>query len=394
MRGPVRWLLIEAVRIGLILALFIWVQGQVTDARFEALHVTGGIAQLQGSQGGRLRNLESTQELTRETVDRSISELAACRSRVESQGERLESERATFTRLVDSRHGELRAMLESGIDRIEGAAFNSTRETEDVRDKIKDLESSIRRQPLEMKRHMIYPVVQLRGNGTVGSGVVVYSQPTGENGATETYILTAYHVVLEIMDGAAGSDEIDDLRFIDLETDQLAEEATEARLIAFQRDIDIALLTVERESPWPYTAAIATAEMLSDVQMFDPIYAVGCPLGTKPMPTAGEISSQDKVVEGQNFWMISAPTFFGNSGGGVYLVGNGHLIGISSMIYTYGKGQQPLVVPHMGLFIPMAAVWDWLKEKGPEGTAAKIFPGLLTSAAAVVPAGGQLPPTE
>lgn len=61
--------------------------------------------------------------------------------------------------------------------------------------------------------------------------------------------------------------------------------------------------------------------------------------------------------------MINAPTFFGNSGGGIFMVSTGRLVGISSMIYTYGK-RQPMVVPHMGLFVPLETVRSWLAREG------------------------------
>ena len=145
-----------------------------------------------------------------------------------------------------------------------------------------------------------------------------------------------------------------------------------ARLEAFHRDADIALLSVELDEPWPFIARLADDPGMAQVSVFDSVYAVGCPLGNKPMPTVGEVSAQDKVVDGQIFWMVSAPTFFGNSGGGVYLVNSGKLIGISSMIYTYGK-TQPVVVPHMGLFIPLDTIRAWLLHSGPVEAYQRIF---------------------
>jgi hypothetical protein len=61
--------------------------------------------------------------------------------------------------------------------------------------------------------------------------------------------------------------------------------------------------------------------------------------------------------------MLSAPTFFGNSGGGVYLAENCLLIGVSSMIYTYGR-THPAVVPHMGLFVPLQEIYTWFDAEG------------------------------
>ena len=60
--------------------------------------------------------------------------------------------------------------------------------------------------------------------------------------------------------------------------------------------------------------------------------------------------------------MINAPTYFGNSGGGVYLADSRSLIGVFSKIYTHGKGN-PVVVPHMGLCTPIATIYAWLEKE-------------------------------
>jgi hypothetical protein len=89
------------------------------------------------------------------------------------------------------------------------------------------------------------------------------------------------------------------------------------------------------------------------------VCAVGCPLGNDPVPTHGEVSSLANELNGANYWMINAPTYFGNSGGGVYRADTRQLIGVFSKIYTHGKGN-PVVIPHMGLCTPISAVYEWL----------------------------------
>jgi S1-C subfamily serine protease len=255
----------------------------------------------------------------------------------------------------------MRTLIEQGLSRIDGAASAATAE---VNSRIETLASSIARQPLEMKRRMIYPVVQLRGNGTVGSGVVVRSEPVDADGIAKTYILTAYHVVHEVMDPEAErQDVVEDLRFLEPFDDRLAAEGNRAEVLAEDQELDLALLRVDLDTTWPYVAEFAARDEVSRLGIFDPVYAVGCPLGNKPLPSVGEISSQEKIVSGTNFWMVNAPTFFGNSGGGIFHLTSGRLVGISSMIYTYGK-RQPMVVPHMGLFVPLDTVRSWLEERG------------------------------
>ena len=61
--------------------------------------------------------------------------------------------------------------------------------------------------------------------------------------------------------------------------------------------------------------------------------------------------------------MISAPTYIGNSGGGIFDAQTHELLGIFSKIYTHGS-IRPTVVPHMGLATSMLVVYDWLDKVG------------------------------
>ena len=61
--------------------------------------------------------------------------------------------------------------------------------------------------------------------------------------------------------------------------------------------------------------------------------------------------------------MINAPTYIGNSGGGIFDSQTHEMMGIFSKIYTHGS-LRPTIVPHMGLVTPMARVYDWLVAIG------------------------------
>ena len=61
--------------------------------------------------------------------------------------------------------------------------------------------------------------------------------------------------------------------------------------------------------------------------------------------------------------MISAPTYIGNSGGGIFHASTDELIGIFSKIYTHGT-LRPTVIPHMGLAVPLDEIYDWLEVEG------------------------------
>ncbi|HNR98674.1 MAG TPA: serine protease [Planctomycetota bacterium] len=215
-----------------------------------------------------------------------------------------------------------------------------------------------------LREAMLYPTVQLRGKGTVGSGVIVWSGIIGRHDDRPvygTYALTAHHVVTEVA-APDRRDVIEDVRLMGAD-DRLTEARREAYVVAFDRRRDLALLALAIDEPARYVAAFAAPAEVARIQIFDPAYAVGCPLGNLPLPTAGEISTKHKVVDDQVLWMLNAPTFFGNSGGGIFRAGDGKLIGIASMVYTYGRAN-PVVVPHLGLFVPLTTVCEWLNEEG------------------------------
>src|SRR6185436_10836913 len=77
----------------------------------------------------------------------------------------------------------------------------------------------------------------------------------------------------------------------------------------------------------------------------------------------GEVASTNHQVDGCTYWMLSAPTYIGNSGGGIYDARNDELIGIFSKIYTHGESHST-IVPHMGLATPLPVIYDWLQRQG------------------------------
>ncbi len=347
---------VEAVRFVIFGAVILYGYQRVTDSIQIADASSSQIEKKQHDLNRRLSDLEREQLDSQVEFVHQVSEV---KDELISHSADWESQQEALAALISTNSSELKSLVEAHIDRIEGETLVTAKQ---VSARVEDIESRLSRQTLSMKQKMIYPVVQLRGNGTVGSGVVVYSD-LDQNGDGLTYILTAYHVVQEVTEGQEDPTQINELRFLDPATDRLANTHESAKVVAFEADSDIALLEMKTLRPWPYVARFATISETEEAEIFDGVYAVGCPLGNKPLPTLGEISSQEKMVAGQNFWMLNAPTFFGNSGGGVFQVSNGHLLGISSMIYTYGKSQ-PMVVPHMGLFVPMTQLRHWLTEEG------------------------------
>ena len=199
---------------------------------------------------------------------------------------------------------------------------------------------------------LLAPTVQLASAMTVGSGVLI---PSRENGPVR--ILTAWHVVRDIL--AESGDERSEVPLRIYRQDGRTLNAS-ARLLAYENALDACLLELIGEHTDLVGAALPTRAHLKNMQVFDPVYAVGCPLGSDPIPSHGALSALDHWVDGQSYWMINAPTFIGNSGGGVFDARSLHLLGIVSKLYTHGARRT--VVPHMGLVTPLGDIYDWLER--------------------------------
>ena len=205
--------------------------------------------------------------------------------------------------------------------------------------------------------NLLGPAVQLTGGGTIGSAVLLPGELSAEGWRTRA--LTAWHVVRDIRLGL-GEDAL--IPVMIYSEDGSAREE-KARVLCKDVEMDIALLEITSTNARLPEARLASRERLRDIEVFEPIYAVGCPLGNDPIPTHGQLSDSHHEVDGTNHWMISAPTYIGNSGGGIFHADSDELIGIFSKIYTHGT-LRPTVIPHMGLAVPLDEIYNWLELEG------------------------------
>jgi len=228
----------------------------------------------------------------------------------------------------------------------------------EARDQVMSLVETIRPNPSRLSSQLLAPTVQLNGDDTVGSGTLIYSRYNDATKRVESYVLTCYHVIRNIL-----ADTPSARRKGVSVTIYTKDGKTEERgdMICHDETIDTALVRLRSAKRFANTARTLPRSKIATVEVWDHVYAVGCPLGNDPIPTQGEVSSTHNMLGGTNYWMINAPTYFGNSGGGVFLADSCELIGVFSKIYTHGKGN-PVVVPHMGLCTPISSIYEWLSK--------------------------------
>jgi S1-C subfamily serine protease len=283
-----------------------------------------------------------------------------------NRAQALEQELQQARREVDTFRSQMSTDFERQKALVDAYIHETRTKEEDAASKLSEtqvaiatLATQLYRDPSELTRTMLSPTVQLNGDDTVGSGTVVFSGENPKSHAVETYVLTAHHVVRNILADTpkAAQDGFDVTIYLPGE-----KLVVKGRMVASQPKIDAALVRLVTERKLPFVANVLPRSECAQVKVWDAVCAVGCPLGNDPVPSNGEVSSLHNELNGANYWMINAPTYFGNSGGGIYLGDTRQLIGVFSKIYTHGKGA-PVVVPHMGLCTPMESIYEWLQSE-------------------------------
>ncbi|MEC9048064.1 MAG: trypsin-like peptidase domain-containing protein [Planctomycetota bacterium] len=254
---------------------------------------------------------------------------------------------------------QTKALVDAYMSEVRAKEADAAMKLSEARGQIASLASTIYQDREELTRRMLHPTVQLNGDDTVGSGTIVFSgkNPQRED-AVETYVLTSFHVVRNILSDTptAHRDGFDVTVY--LPSGKLL---VRGDMIAHDADIDAALVKLDTSRKLPFVANVLPLAESHQVQVWDPVCAVGCPLGNDPVPSKGEVSSLQNELNGANYWMVNAPTYFGNSGGGIYHADTHQLIGVFSKIYTHGQSR-PVVVPHLGLCTPVDLIYKWLAE--------------------------------
>ncbi len=237
---------------------------------------------------------------------------------------------------------------------------------------------------IQKHKEMFYPTVRVRTQKAGGSGTVVYSKE--DDGQVYTYVVTNHHVIAECVQVEKKWDpilkkkidkEILDTVFVEFfkynnYSHCIGSFAVEADIVAYSEvdgGQDWALLrTRDHESEYDFVANMFPLDDLDSVHIFDEVYAVGASLGHPPIATEGHICYMDDEIDHYKYWMSTAQTIFGNSGGACYRWSKSRsiyeYIGVPSRISVQPMGFSADAITHMGYFIPIYRIYDLFKENG------------------------------
>ena len=229
---------------------------------------------------------------------------------------------------------------------------------------------------------MFYPTVRVRAKNAGGSGTVVYSKE--HNGEVHTYVITNHHVVdgcikvqkkwnpikkrkvdTEILDTVY----VEYFRYNNY-SNCIGSFAVEADIVAYSEvegGQDWALLRVrDTEQTCDYVANLFPLDDIDNVHIFDDVFAVGASLGHPPIASTGIITYMDDEIDHYKYWMSSAQTIYGNSGGACYRYSKKRKqydwIGVPSRISVAPSGFSTDAITHMGYFIPIERIYNLLSE--------------------------------
>ena len=235
---------------------------------------------------------------------------------------------------------------------------------------------------IQKHEQMFYPTVRVRTKKAGGSGTVVYSKKHKDE--VYTYVITNHHVIADSVSIQKKWDPVLKRKVDKEKLDTVSVEffrynnyshtvgsfAVEADIVAYSEvegGQDWALLRVrDKENLADYVANLFPLKDIDNVHIFDEVYAVGASLGHPPVASDGHISYMDDEIDSFKYWMSSAPTIFGNSGGAVYRWNvdskKYEYIGIPSRISIQPMGFSADAITHMGYFIPIDRIYNLLEE--------------------------------
>ena len=235
---------------------------------------------------------------------------------------------------------------------------------------------------IQKHEQMFYPTVRVRTKKAGGSGTVVYSKKHKDE--VYTYVITNHHVIADSVHLEKKWDpvlkrkidkEILDTVYVEFfrynnYSHTVGSFAVEADIVAYSEvegGQDWALLRVrDKENTADWVANMFPLDDLENVHIFDETYAVGASLGHPPVASNGMITYMDDEIEHYKYWMSSAPTIFGNSGGAVYRWSGTRkqyeYIGVPSRISIQPMGFSADAITHMGYFIPIERVYKLLED--------------------------------
>jgi serine protease Do len=180
-------------------------------------------------------------------------------------------------------------------------------------------------------------VVQVRTPEGLGSGFFVNA---------DGYLITNFHVI-------EGETEISVEVYSTDSNGQLDRDTyKKVRIVAINKFHDLALLHIEdKNAPKFKYITLGSSDVLN---VGDPVFAVGSPMGLERTVTEGIVSTKTRELEGELYLQTTTQINPGNSGGPLFNLA-GEVVGVTNMKIMFGEG--------LGFAIPVELVKNFLDHR-------------------------------
>jgi hypothetical protein len=144
----------------------------------------------------------------------------------------------------------------------------------------------------------------------------------------------------------------------------LASTNCQADIVDHNEQRDLALLKIRDEIDYP-TAKLYPFTIAKKVPLFKRIVCCGAALGEfPPVLTEGRLNGIQKEIDNYEYWLSGAQSIFGNSGGAIFTTidNDWYFLGVPSRISVAIIGYSADAITHMGYFIPVFTIYEWMDD--------------------------------
>ncbi len=227
----------------------------------------------------------------------------------------------------------------------------------------------------ELHARCLYPAVRVRTSKALGSGTILFAE-SGAGAGYDAYVLTNHHVVADLIKvekrwstllkrnvdmDVLGTPYIETFTYAYTSRD-IGSTSFQGEIACYDKDEDLALLKFHSPHPVSYAAHLLPEDKVNELVSFMPVWNVGCGMGQKPVITIGFLSAFGCEIENKDYFMITAPSIFGNSGGATF-TWTGELIGVPARITVVPLGFSADIVTHMGYSITVKRIYEFLRQQ-------------------------------
>ena len=226
----------------------------------------------------------------------------------------------------------------------------------------------------ELSREILLANTRIRSGNVGGSGTVIFSKEGGKG--YSSYVLTNHHVVennievkkkwspllkRDIKMDVLGTVQVHFFKF--LYGRSIGGTTIDADIMTYDKDEDLAILKLRDPDPAPSVAKLYPKGKEDDLPLGTDVVTIGAGLGEPPVFTKGYLSQFGREIENKEFWIVTAPSIFGNSGGACYKEETSELIGVPARLAVTMSFMGADAITHLGYIVPITRVYNFLTDQ-------------------------------